>query len=196
MSGDEQQQRKTAEPQKLADQVKKASKKGLPPVHLWNPDFCGDIDIRIARNGEWFYQGSVFTRQSLVNLFSTVLRKDDEEYFLVTPVEKLRIQVDDAPFVITAIEQKQLKGTPVLCAETNTGDQITIDQAHPLWVVQDSDSGEPSPYVRVRDRLDGLIARSVYYQLIELAEERILDGKTCLGVESAGEFFVLGELDS
>ncbi|MEH6627671.1 MAG: DUF1285 domain-containing protein [Motiliproteus sp.] len=180
---------------KLAAQVKKVSDKGLPPVHLWNPEFSGDIDIRIARNGDWFYQESIFTRLKLVRLFSTVLRKDEDDYYLVTPVEKWRIKVDDAPFVITQIDAETINGQACLIAETNTGERVSLDKDHPLWVEINDGNAEPSPYIRVRDRLDGLVARSVYYQLVEHAEERLIDGKVCVGVESLGQFFSLGTLD-
>lgn len=178
--------------QALADQVRKAGAKGLPPVHLWHPERCGDIDIRIARNGDWFYQDSLFTRPALVRLFSTILRKDGDDYYLVTPVEKMRIEVEDAPFVITQLDSEVREGRPYLLMETNTGDRFCLDSDHPLWVCSDACSDEPTPYVRVRDRLDGLISRSVFYRLVDLATTRDVDGALCLGVESAGEFFIMG----
>ncbi len=179
----------------LATTITRVSKKGLPPVHSWNPDFCGDIEIRIARNGDWFYQDSIFTRHALVKLFSTVLRKDADDYYLVTPVEKLRIQVEDAPFVITRADFKQIEGQRCLQVETNTGDIVVVDKTHPLWVVVDPNSGEPSPYILVRDRLDAFVSRSVFYQLVDQAEERQFEGSSQLGLHSAGEFFELGDLD-
>ena len=177
----------------LAEHARKASDKGLPPVHLWNPEFCGDIDIRIARNGDWYYRGSIFTRLSMVKLFSTILRKDDDDYYLVTPVEKVRIQVDDAPFTIVSMETAEENGLRIKM-ETNTGERLCVDKEHPLWVETDDDSGEPSPYVRVRDRLHALVSRSVFYQLVELAEPKDVDGRPCLVVESAGQAFQLGEI--
>ncbi len=176
----------------LTEHAREAGRDGLPPVHLWHPDHCGEIDIRIARNGDWYHEGTVFKRPALVKLFSTILRKDGEEYFLVTPVEKLRIEVEDAPFIIIGLESVKEQGVGWLVLETSTGDRVRIDRNHPLRIETDERTGEPSPYIRVRDRLDGLIARSVFYQLAEMAEERLIDGRRCLIVSSGGEDYVLG----
>ncbi|WP_439814918.1 DUF1285 domain-containing protein [Zavarzinia sp. CC-PAN008] len=160
-----------------------------PPVHLWNPPFCGDIDMRIARNGTWFYLGSPIGRPAMVELFASVLRHDpDERYYLVTPVEKVGIQVEDAPFVATLMTASGSGPGQVLTFETNVGDFVSADAAHPIRVTIDPETQEPSPYVLVRDRLEALIARAVFYDLVELAEER--DGM--LGVWSSGEFFTIG----
>lgn len=171
-----------------------------PPVHLWNPPFCGQIDMRIARNGSWHYMGSPISRPAMVKLFASILRREaDDSYVLVTPVEKCGIRVDDAPFVAVeatvANETGQGEGAARLIAfRTNVDDIVPLDAEHPLRISVHPETGEPSPYVLVRDRLEALIARPIYYQLVEMAEERSIDGKTMLGVESAGQFFVLGEM--
>jgi len=168
------------------------SKKGLPPVHLWNPELCGEIDMRIARDGTWYYNGSPIGRKRLVRLFSTVLRKDeDDEHYLVTPVEKLRIDVEDAPFVVVEVEEKGHGQDQVLYFRTKTDDIVTAGPKHPIWI-EFSDNGEPSPYIHVRNRLNGKLARNVYYQLVEIGEEFVDAGETKFGVWSDGEFFVLG----
>lgn len=166
--------------------------KGLPPVHLWNPPFCGDIDMRIARDGTWYYQGSPIGRKPMVKLFSSVLRRDGDDYFLVTPVEKLGIRVDDAPFVAVTLavegegEQRCLRFT------TQVDDDVIAGAEHPLRVEHDPVSGEPAPYLHVRANLEALIHRNVFYQLVDLAVEREIDGKIWLGVWSSGEFFPIG----
>lgn len=161
----------------------------LPPVHLWNPPFCGEMDMRIARDGAWFYQGSPIGRKPMVRLFSTVLRRDDDgRYYLVTPAEKLAIRVDDAPFLAVEMAVHGAGRGQILTFRTSVDDEVMAGPEHPIRVATAAD-GEPSPYVRVRDRLDALIARSVFYDLVELAEER--DGR--LGVWSAGVFFPIGE---
>ena len=168
----------------------------LPPIHKWDPPFCGDIDIRITRDGAWLYQGSPITRKKLARLFSTVLRREeDRHYYLVTPVEKVRIVVDDAPFVAVDVEISGEEDTQELTFLTNLDDKVVVDREHPLWVVIDSVTGEPSPYVRVRDNLDALISRSVYYRLVDLGRELTVDEVPHLGVTSCGQFFSLGFLE-
>ncbi|OED42996.1 hypothetical protein ACH42_11295 [Endozoicomonas sp. (ex Bugula neritina AB1)] len=167
--------------------------KGLPPVHSWNPPFCGDIDMRIHRDGSWYYNGSEITRPAMVRLFSTVLRRDEDNcYYLVTPVEKVRIQVDDAPFVITGMTQRGGSAGNEFVFTTNVGDEVILNQNHPLRVEEDAQTGEPSPYIRVRDRLDGLLHRNVFYQLVDLASEQPSTEKTELVVISQGHSFSLG----
>ena len=166
--------------------------KALPPVNSWNPELSGDIDLFINRQGEWFHEGVQFQREALAKLFASILRKDGDEYFVLTPVEKWRIRVEDAPFLITQLDLINPGPEQQLQLQTSQGDRVWVDAEHPLWLVTDSITGEPSPYVRVRDRLDGLLARSVFYQLIELAEEQQIEGKTQLGIYSCGQFFVLG----
>lgn len=167
---------------------------GLPPVHSWNPPFCGDINMEIKRNGQWFYMGTPIGRPALVKLFSSILRHDDDgDYYLVTPVEKVRIRVEDAPFLAVLVEKHEADGLQYLKFTTQTGDVVIAGPEHPIRIVFKDDQ-EPAPYVHVRDRLDALISRSVYYQLVEWGEERSEQGRTALGVHSTGRFYVMGYL--
>jgi hypothetical protein len=166
--------------------------KGLPPVHRWNPPFCGDINMEIKRNGQWFYMGTPIGRPALVKLFSSVLRHDDDgDYYLVTPVEKVRIRVEDAPFLAVLVEKHEEGGVPYLKFTTQTGDVVIAGPEHPLRV-EFNDEQEPKPYVHVRDRLEALISRNVYYQLVEWSSEGPNPAE--VGVCSAGAFFVIGYL--
>ena len=176
----------------LATAAAAAGKRGLPPLHLWNPPFCGDMDMEIRRDGSWHYLKSPIGRAALVRLFSTILRREDDgHYYLVTPVEKVRIRVADAPFLAVAAEATGADEGQVIRFRTNVDDEFPLDAEHPLRVVIDAATGEPAPYVRVRDRLEALINRAVFYQLVDLAVER---GEE-LGVWSAGQFWSLGRLD-
>ena len=127
----------------LVKAAQKASGKGIPPVHLWNPPFCGDLDMRIARDGTWFYQGTPIGRAPLVKLFSTILRKDGDEYFLVTPVEMVRITVDDAPFVAVDFQVSGSGKDQLLTFETNVGDKSIAGLEFPIVVRRDAATGEP-----------------------------------------------------
>jgi hypothetical protein len=181
-------------PSKLLDSAKMAVQqgKGLPPVHLWNPPLCGDLDMRIATDGTWYYQGSPINRSSLVRLFSTILRHDDDGcFYLVTPVEKWRIQVEAAPFIAIAVEKDESEGEQTLSFVTNVGDSVTANAQHPIRVDVDPNSGEPSPFILIRDGLEAKLSRSVFYQLANMAEEKNLNGQPTFGVESTGQFFAL-----
>lgn len=174
----------------LAAQAKAASKgKGLPPVHLWNPPDCGDLDMRIARDGTWFYLGTPIGRKELVRLFSTILRKDGERYVLVTPVEKVGIQVDDAPFVAVDFEVSGEGRDQVLTFQTNVGDHTTAGPDAPIRVERDPETGEPSPYVLVRSNLEALIDRKSFYRLVEIGTHHEVDGENWFGLWSGGMFF-------
>ena len=182
------------DPGRLAENLKSISKKkGLPPVHDWNPDFCGDIDMEIKRDGSWHYMGSPIARESMVRLFSTILRHDDDGcFYLVTPVEKVRIRVELAPFVATQVEEVEDR----LVFTTNVGDQVVLDEQHQL-VMQGADAtGELLPFIRVRDRLDALVHRNVYYQLLDQAIEKEEGGVTGFYLKSGGKEFLLGVLPS
>jgi hypothetical protein len=165
----------------VAQAVKAAGERGLPPVHLWNPAHCGEIDIRIRKDGVWFHEGTPIGREALVRLFSTVLRLDPDGYHLVTPVEKMRITVEDAPFIATRVDR--VDGTLVF--QTNVGDTVEAGPENRIRVEIDPETGEPRPYVHVRRGLEALIARPVFYELAEMAR---LEGDTW-GVTSNGAFF-------
>lgn len=173
----------------LLAQIPASKEKGLPPVHLWNPDCCGDIDMRIARDGTWYYLGTPIGRKPMVRLFSTIIRRDGDDYFLVTPVEKCGITVDDAPFVAVTLAVEGEGEQQVLRFTTNVEDEVVADAAHPIRVELDPQTQEPSPYVLVRVNLEALIHRNVFYQLVELAVPREIDGVDWLGVWSSGQFF-------
>ena len=160
-----------------------AKENKLPPVHLWDPEFCGDIDMRIRRDGSWNYMGTPINRKRMVRLFSTILRCDDEKYYLVTPTEKVGIRVDDAPFV--AVEMGVEEG--YILFKTNLGDYVRADMDHQIRIVINSETSEPSPYVRVRDNLDALLSRSVYYQLADM----VVEHEGIYGVWSGNMFFPL-----
>jgi hypothetical protein len=158
--------------------------KGLPPVHLWNPAYCGEIDMRIAADGTWFYNGTPIGRPALVRLFSTILRKDPERFVLVTPVERVGIVVEDAPFIGIDAERTETQSGPVIAITTNVGDTFALGSDHPLRFTPETTGGH-RPYVLVRGALEAKIARPVFYRMVEWAEER--DGQ--IGLVSSGVFF-------
>ncbi len=151
----------------------------------WNPPYCGDLDMRIARDGTWFYLGTPIGRHGLVKLFSSILRKDGEDYFLVTPVEKVGITVEDAPFVAVdfVIEDGALRFV------TNVEDAVVAGPDHPIRVERDPETGEPSPYVLIRRNLEALIDRKSFYRLVDLGEHRDHEGTRWFGVTSQDTFF-------
>jgi len=161
----------------------------------WNPQQQGEIDIRIAANGDWFHQGRRFQRDAMVKLFAGILRREKDDYFLVTPVEKLRIQVEDAPFIAGLVEQIDASGSPAIVFTTNIGERVIVDQAHALRIEIDARSQQPRPYVHLRDGLDALISRSAFYDLLNLAYEKHRDGGACLAISSNGDEFELGSID-
>lgn len=179
----------------LLAQIPMLGKKGLPPVHLWNPPCCGDIDMRIARDGSWFYLGTPIGRKPMVKLFSSIIRRDGDAYFLVTPVEKVGIQVDDAPFVAVSLQVEGEGEAQMLRFTSNVEDEVLAGSAHPLRFVLDPNTQQPSPYVLMRSNLEALILRSVFYQLVELAQPCEVDGQTWLGVWSSGVFFPIARQD-
>jgi len=162
--------------------------RGLPPVHLWNPARCGEIDIVIAKSGLWFHEGTPIGRETLVRLFSTVLRKDPEGFVLVTPAEKLAITVEDAPFVAVRVD----KVGETLSFLTNVGDVVEAGPDNAIRVTLDPVTGEPRPYVHVRRGLEALIARPVFYELAEMAEDRDTPGGLTPCVSSNGVWFAIG----
>lgn len=156
----------------------------LPPVHLWHPDNCGDIDIVIRADGVWMHEGTPIGRPELVRLFSSVLRRDDDGYYLVTPVEKLKITVEDAPFVAVRVDRQDGD----LVFTTHVGDTVRAGADNPVRVEVDARTGEPRPYVHVRAGLEALITRNVFYELVEMSE---VQGEHRV-VRSGGSTFVLG----
>jgi len=172
----------------------KKEKNSLPPVDKWNPEFCGDIDMKIMRNGKWFYMGTEIKRPAMVKLFSGILRLDSDNcYYLVTPVEKVRISVEDAPFIATSLISENKDNINHLYFITNVNEKILLTKNNPLEIKINNITEEPSPYIFVRKNLKALISRSVFYELIELASKKNIDGKDCLVIDSAGEVFKLYE---
>jgi hypothetical protein len=164
--------------------------KGLPPVERWNPDFCGDLDMEIKRDGTWFYLGTPIGRMPLVQLFSSVLRKDEDgRTYLVTPVEKVGIRVEDAPFVAVEVDAGRRDGEQVLTFRTNVGDVVEAGPDRPLRFVDEEGTDGLKPYLLVRGRLEALVARPVMYELAELGEEIDVGGTAMFAVRSAGAVF-------
>ena len=174
-------------PDGLAASVKAAKTRGLPPVHLWNPPFCGDLDIRVAKDGTWSYLGSPINRFELVKLFSSILKKEDGKYYLVTPVEKVGITVEDAPFIAVDFEQTGEGRTQVLTFRTQVDDIAVAGPAHPIRIVIDPETEEPSPYILIRTNLEARIDRKSFYRLVEIGGHH----EGWFGVWSGGQFFPL-----
>ena len=175
----------TPDAESLVASITAAKTRGLPPVHLWNPPFCGDLDMRIARDGTWFYQGTPIGRPGLVKLFSSILKREQGKYFLVTPVEKVGITVDDAPFVAIDFEARGTGAAQELTFVTHVDDVAQAGPDHPIRVDRDAETGEPSPYILVRADLEALIDRKSFYRLVDLGVHH--DG--WFGVWSGGQFF-------
>jgi len=175
------------------DLLKQIKVKGPAPVHLWDPPFCGDMDLRIARDGCWYHEGSLIQRKAMVELFSSILKREsDGEFYLVTPVEKVRIQVEDCPFVALGADIKGQGGNRQISFITNTKESFIADSNHKISVTEAPDTGQPHPIVHVRNGLDALIHRNVYYQLVAAAEYRDQGNTQIAGISSAGIFFELG----
>lgn len=173
----------------LAAAARTAAKKGPPPVHLWNPPFCGDLDIRIARDGAWFYLGTPIGRMPLVRLFASILKREGDRYYLVTPVEKVGITVDDAPFVAIDFTAEGAGRDQRLTFVTGVGDEAIAGPGNPIRVVFAPGDDAPSPYVLIRRNLEALIDRKSFYRLVELGTEHMVDGVRQFGVWSSGAFF-------
>ena len=172
-------------PQRFLEAAQAHSGRALPPVERWNPPYCGEIDMRIARDGRWFYMGTPIGRPALVRLFSTILRKDGDQHVLVTPVERVGISVEDAPFLAVEMEA----GADSLVFRTNLDDVVVVGPAHPLRF-EFGEGGGLKPYVRVRGDLWALLTRSLAQDLLaQLIEDA--DGR--LGLASNGAFFALPE---
>jgi len=175
----------TPSPDSIAEAAKRAQGKGLPPVQEWKPEFTGDMDMRIARDGTWYHEGTRIERAGLVRLFSTILRREGDRYYLVTPVEKWGITVEDAPFVAVDVQAEGAGRDQKLVFDTNVGDRVVAGPDNPIRVERDSATGEPAPYVEVRAGLEALIDRKTFYRLVDLGCHQ--DG--WFGLWSDGEFF-------
>jgi hypothetical protein len=169
--------------------------RGLPPVEQWNPPFCGDLDMRIAADGTWFYLKTPIGRPSLVKLFASVLKREGENYFLVTPVEKCGIRVDDAPFLAVELDVEDGGGGRVLNFRTNVDDWIACGPEHTLRFEPEEGTGGLKPYLHVRRDLWAKVTRALFFDLVEIGEEREIEGKTMFGVSSMGVFFPMAPAD-
>lgn len=168
----------------------------LPPVHLWNPDHCGDIGMEIRADGSWWHEGTRIGREKLVKLFATILRKDEDgETYLVTPYEKVIVRVEDAPFLAIRVDRAGEAGPDqTLAFTTNLGDVTLAGPGTALRVEIDGETGEPAPYVLVRGRLEAKLTRATFYELVDMAEPSAADDKL-LGVWSQGVFFEIGRIE-
>jgi hypothetical protein len=177
----------------IAATARRAGAKGPPPVHLWNPPYCGDIEMRIGADGTWFYERTPIGRPALVKLFASVIKREGDRYFLVTPVEKCGITVDDAPFL--AVELKVTSDPQVLHFRTNVDDWVTCGPGHALRFEPEHTTGGLKPYLHVRRELWAKVTRALFYDLVGLGEEREIDGRGMFGIASGGEFFVMARSD-
>jgi len=180
----------------IAGAVQRAGGKGPPPVHLWNPPFCGDLDMRIAADGTWHYLGTPIGRPALVRLFASVLKRENGKYFLVTPVEKVGIIVEDAPFLAVEMRAEEGANGPVLNFRTNVDDWVACDADHALRFEPEKATGGLKPYLHVRRDLWAKVTRPLFYDLVARGEERNLNGQRMFGVASGAEFFVMAPADS
>ncbi len=168
-------------------------KDGLPPVERWNPPFCGDIDMKIAADGTWFYQKTPIGRPALVKLFASVLKREGDKYFLVTPAEKVGIAVEDAPFLAVELAVTGEGQERVLRFRTNVDDFVAAGPGHALRFEPEPGTDGLKPYLHVRSDLWAKVTRALFYDLVALGEERDIGGKAMFGVASNGEFFPMAE---
>jgi uncharacterized protein len=183
----------------IAGAVRIVAKKGPPPVHLWNPPYCGEIDMRIAADGTWFYQKTPIGRMPLVKLFASVLKREDDHYYLVTPVEKVGIAVDDAPFLAVEMQSDVASGGAnerTLRFRTNVDDWVDCGPEHALRFDPEPGTGGLKPYLHVRRDLWAKVTRALFYDLVALGEERTVEGRAMFGVASQGTFFAMAPADS
>jgi hypothetical protein len=179
----------------ITDAARRASGKGPPPVHLWNPPFCGDLDMRIASDGTWFYLKTPIGRPALVKLFASVLKREGDKYFLVTPVEKCGIVVEDAPFMAVEFKIEDVQGGRVLHFRTNVDDWVTCGPEHAMRFEPEAATGGLKPYLHVRRNLWAKVTRALFFDLVDLGEERDVAGTAMFGVASMGEFFAMAPAD-
>jgi len=175
----------------IAGTARDASRKGPPPVHLWNPPFCGDLDMRIASDGTWFYLKTPIGRPALVKLFASVLKRENDKYFLVTPVEKCGIVVEDAPFLAVEFKAEKTAQGQVLHFRTNVDDWVACGRDHALRFEPEPETGGLKPYLHVRRNLWAKVTRARFYDLVDLGEERMIEGERMFGIASGGEFFAM-----
>jgi len=180
----------------IAGAAREAARKGPPPVHLWNPPFCGDLDMRIAADGTWFYLKTPIGRPALVKLFASVLKREGDKYFLVTPVEKCGIVVEDAPFLAVELRAEQAEEGQVLHFRTNVDDWVACGREHALRFEPEPETGGLKPYLHVRRDLWAKVTRALFYDLVDLGEERDVGGVRMFGVVSGGEFFAMAPADT
>ena len=175
--------------QNIETSLKKIKVQSVAPVESWNPQFCGNLDIRILKDGSWFYEGSKINRTNLVKLFSSILKKEENKYFLVTPIEKVGIQVDFAPFVAISLDLVGNGKSQIISFTTNVGDNFDLNYEHGVRVDYNTETGEPHPYVLVRQNLEALIDRKNFYRLIDLGTVEKYKGQDWFGVWSSNCFF-------
>lgn len=170
--------------------------KDKPPIHLWNPESVTEIDLVIKKNGDWYHEGGLIKRHRLVHLFASVLRlEDDGGYYLVTPVEKCKIVVEDAPFIIILMDVQGEENAQEIVLTSNMADTVRVSSHNPIRFEIDTESGEPTPYIEVRDGLLGKLNRNVYYQLADLMIQLKVDEENWLGVWSYGDFIPIQCID-
>jgi hypothetical protein len=180
----------------IANAARTTTLKGPPPVHLWDPPFCGDLDMRIAADGTWFYLKTPIGRAPLVKLFASVLKREGDKYFLVTPVEKCGIVVEDAPFLAVELRVDREEGGQVLRFRTNVDDWVACGRDHALRFEPQADAGGLKPYLHVRRNLWARVTRALFFDLVELGEERDFHDERMFGIASAGDFFPMAPADS
>src|SRR5256714_53804 len=180
----------------VGGEAKRARAKGPPPVHLWNPPFCGDLDMRIAADGTWYYLKTPIGRPALVKLFSSVLKREGKKFFLVTPVEKVGITVDDAPFTAVEMKLEGERASRVLNFRTNVEDWVAAGPGHALRFEPEEETGGLKPYLHVRRDLWAVGTPAPFYDFGELREGRAVDGRRMFGVVSGGEFYVMAPADA
>jgi len=175
----------------ITGEITRAAAKGLPPVERWNPPFCGDLDMRIAADGTWFYLKTPIGRPALVKLFASVLKREGDDYFLVTPVEKCGIKVDDAPFLAVELRVDGAGAERALHFRTNVDEWVACGPQHALRFEPESGTGGLKPYLHVRRNLWAKVTRALFFDLVELGEERDIDGVAMFGVVSKEQFFAM-----
>ncbi len=185
----------STKPEDIAKVVSEHSKeRSLPPLDKWHPELSGDMDLVITRDGQWIFKGNPIERETIVKLFSTILRREgDGHYYLVTPVEKWRIQVEDAPLLAHTLTVTGEDERQVLSLTTNTGETLEIGNDHVLQIESYSNSDEPRPTISVRHGVEARLQTSAFYDLVAVAEEREIDGSTVVGVMSHGNFWKIGQ---